>query len=117
MSSLFYINRTRQFDTAGGSSFWANLGQGTPEQLLGEPIYESSSLSTATATGSLVLLFGDFNEYIIVDRVGMSVLYEPMVTGTGASANLPTGEAGWYAFWRVGAKASTANALQALRIA
>jgi HK97 family phage major capsid protein len=116
MASLFYINKTRQFDTAGGSSFWANLGQGTPEQLLGEPIYESSSLSTGTATGSLVLLFGDFNEYIIVDRVGMSVLYEPMVTGTGASANLPTGEAGWYAFWRVGAKASTANALQALRI-
>jgi HK97 family phage major capsid protein len=116
MSSLFYINKTRQFDTAGGSSFWANLGAGTPEQLLGEPIYESSSISTGTATGSLVLLFGDFNEYIIVDRVGMSVLYEPMVTGTGASANLPTGEAGWYAFWRVGAKASTANALQVLRI-
>lgn len=116
MANLFYINKTRQFDTAGGSSFWANLGQGTPEQLLGESIYESTSLSTGTATGSLVLLFGDFNEYIIVDRVGMSVLYEPMVTGTGASANLPTGEAGWYAFWRVGAKASTANALQALRI-
>jgi HK97 family phage major capsid protein len=116
MSSLFYVNKTRQFDTAGGSSFWANLGQGTPEQLLGEPIYESSSMSTGTATGSLVLLFGDFNEYIIVDRVGMSVLYEPMVTGTGASANLPTGEAGWYAFWRVGAKASTANALQVLVI-
>lgn len=116
MANLFYINKTRQFDTAGGSSFWANLGQGTPEQLLGAPIYESSSMSTGTATGSLVLLFGDFNEYVIVDRVGMSLLYEPMVTGTGANANLPTGEAGWYAFWRVGAKASTANALQALRI-
>lgn len=117
MSSLFYINKTRQFDTAGGSSFWANLGSGTPEQLLGEPIYESSSMSTATGSASKVLLFGDFNEYIIVDRVGMSVLYQPMVTGTGASANLPTGEAGWYAFWRVGAKASTANALQVLTIA
>ncbi len=116
LSSLFYINKTRQFDTAGGSSFWANLGQGTPEQLLGAPIYESSSMSTATASGSKVLLYGDFNEYVIVDRVGMSVLYEPMVMGTGASANLPTGEAGWYAFWRVGAKASTANALQVLTI-
>ena len=116
MANLFYINKTRQFDTAGGSSFWANLGQDTPERLLGKPIYESSSLSSGTATGSLVLLFGDFEQYIIVDRVGMSVLYQPMVTGTGANANLPTGEAGWYAFWRVGAKASTATALQALRI-
>ena len=85
------------------------------EQLLGEPVYESSSMSTGTATGSLVLLFGDFEQYVIVDRVGMSVLYNPMVTAA-ATANLPTGEAGWYAFWRVGAKASTATALQVLRI-
>lgn len=116
MANLVYLNKTRQFDTAGGSSFWANLGSDTPEQLLGKPIYESSSMSTATASGSKVLLFGDFNEYIIVDRVGMSVIYEPMVTGTGASANLPTGQAGWYCFWRVGAAASTANALQVLTI-
>jgi len=120
ISNLFYINKTRQFDTAGGSSFWANLGQDTPERLLGKPIYESSSMSAATASGSQVLLFGDFQNYIICDRVGMSVLYEPMVTGTGASANLPTGQAGWYAFWRVGAKSSTAtgtaNALQVLNI-
>lgn len=115
MANLFYLNKTRQFDTAGGSSFWANLGQGTPEQLLGKPVYESSSMSTGTATGSLVLLFGDFEQYIIVDRIGMSILYNPMLTAA-ATANLPTGEAGWYAFWRYGAKASTANALQTLRI-
>jgi len=115
MGNLFYLNKTRQFDTSGGSSFWANLGQGTPEQLLGKPVHESSSMSTGTATGSLVLLFADFEQYIIVDRVGMSVLYNPMVTAA-ATANLPTGEAGWYAFWRVSAKASTANALQVLRV-
>ena len=39
LANLFYLNKTRQFDTAGGSSFWANLGQGTPEQLLGKPIH------------------------------------------------------------------------------
>lgn len=115
IANLFYLNKTRQFDTAGGSSFWANLGQDTPEQLLGKSVYESSSMSTGTATGSLVLLFGDFEQYVIVDRIGMSVLYNPMVTAA-ATANLPTGEAGWYAFWRFGAKASTANALQVLRI-
>jgi len=115
LANLFYLNKTRQFDTAGGSSFWANLGQDTPERLLGKPIYESSSMSSGTASGQKVLLFGDFEQYIIVDRVGMSVLYNPMVT-SAATANLPTGEAGWYAFWRVGAKVSTANALQVLLI-
>jgi HK97 family phage major capsid protein len=115
LANLFYINKTRQFDTAGGSSFWANLGQGTPEQLLGQPVYESSSLSAGTASASKVLLYGDFEQYIIVDRIGMRVLYNPMVTAA-ATANLPTAEAGWFAFWRVGADASTANALQALLI-
>lgn len=115
LSNLFYLNKTRQFDTAGGSSFWANLGQDTPEQLLGKPVFESSSMSAATASGSSVLLFGDFEQYIIVDRVGMSILYNPMVMAA-ATGNLPTGEAGWFAFWRVSAKASTANALQLLKI-
>ena len=115
MANLFYINKTRQFDTSGGSSFWANLGQDTPERLLGKPIYEASSMSSGTASGDNVLMFGDFEQYIIVDRVGMSVLYNPMLTAA-ATANLPTGEAGWYAFWRVGAKASTATALQVLQI-
>jgi HK97 family phage major capsid protein len=115
LANLYYINKTRQFDTSGGSSFWANLGQGTPEQLLGEPIHESSSMSSATATGSKVLLFGDFEQFVIVDRVGMSVLYNPMVMAA-ATGNLPTGEAGWFAFWRVSSKVAVATAMQALLI-
>jgi HK97 family phage major capsid protein len=115
MANLFYINKTRQFDTSGGAAFLVNLGQGTPNILLGQPLYESSSLSSATGSGSKVLLYGDFEQYIIVDRVGMRVLYNPMVTAA-ATANLPTAEAGWFAYWRVGAGVSTANALQALLI-
>ena len=46
------INKTRQFDTAGGSSFWANLGMGQPEDLLGAPIYESTTMVGTTTTGS-----------------------------------------------------------------
>jgi len=30
-----------------------------------------------------------------------------MVTGTGASANQPTGQSGWFMYWRVGANVST----------
>ena len=89
-------NKTRQFDTAGGSSFWANLGMGQPEELLGAPIYESTTMVGTTTTGSKNLLLGDFSQYYIVDRIGMSVLYEPLVKG----ANQRPG--GWFAFmsWR-----------------
>lgn len=106
------INRTRQFDVSGGSSFWANLGAGQPERLLGSPIYESSTVASTITTGSKIAVYGDFSQYAIVDRIGMSVLYEPLVKGV--TNQRPTGQAGWFAFWRVGADALTPNAFRVL---
>jgi HK97 family phage major capsid protein len=114
VANVAQINRTRQLDTAGGASFWTNLGQGAPEQLLGKGIYESSSMASALTTTSKIMVFGDFSQYYIVDRVGTSIIYEPMITGTGASANLPTGQAGWFMFWRVGADAAVPGAFRTL---
>jgi HK97 family phage major capsid protein len=113
VSNVAIINKTRQFDTAGGSSFWANLGAGQPERLLGAPIYESTTVVGTTTTGSKPLVYGDFSQYAIVDRIGMSVLYEPLVKG---ASQRPTGQAGWFAFWRVGADVLTANAFRVLTI-
>jgi hypothetical protein len=51
--------------------------------------------------------------YLIVDRIGMTLVYDPVVK---AAANLrPSGQAGWYGFWRVGADSSVAGASTALR--
>lgn len=106
------INKSRQFDTAGGASFWTNLGKGQPETLLGSPIYESSTMVGTLTTGSKIAVFGDFSQYYIVDRVGVSLMYEPMVKGT-ANAR-PTGQAGWFMFWRVGADVATPAAFRVL---
>lgn len=105
---------TRRFDTAGGSAFWANLGMGVPQQLLGQPIYECSTMVSAVSTGANILLAGNFAEYYIVDRIGMSVLYDPLIRSTGN--NRPTGQAGWYAFWRVGADVVDASAFRLLQL-
>lgn len=105
---------TRRFDTSGGSSFWANLGMGVPNALLGQPIYEASSMTGVVTTGANVLLAGNFAEYYIVDRVGMSVIYDPIVKSTGNGR--PTGQAGWYAFWRVGADVVDASAFRLLQL-
>jgi len=40
-------------------------------------------------------------------------MYEPLVKG---AAGRPTGEAGWFAYWRVGAKVSTSAAFRVLTI-
>jgi len=114
VGNVAQINRTRQLDTAGGASFWTNLGKDAPEQLLGKGIYESSSMTNALTTTSKIMVFGDFGQYYIVDRIGVSVIYEPMITGTGASANLPTGQSGWFMFWRVGADAAVPGAFRTL---
>jgi HK97 family phage major capsid protein len=105
---------TRRFDTAGGSAFWANLGMGVPNQLLGQPVYEASAMTGVVSTGANILLAGNFAEYYIVDRVGMSVIYDPMVKSTGNGR--PTGQGGWYAFWRVGADAVDPSAFRLLQL-
>lgn len=104
---------TRRFDTSGGSSFWANLGMGIPNQLLGQPTYEASAMTGVVSTGANVLLAGNFAEYYIVDRVGMAVMYDPIVKGTNGR---PTGQGGWFAFWRVGADVVDPSAFRLLQL-
>jgi HK97 family phage major capsid protein len=113
VANVAIINAFRQLDTAGGASFWTNLGKGQPETLLGAPIYESTTMSATKAIGSLEAIFGDFGQYIIVDRVGVSMIYEPLVKGAGGI--LPGGQAGWFMFWRVGAQLSTVNGFRVMK--
>lgn len=115
MANKAIINKTRQFDTSGGSSFWANLGMGQPEQLLGAPIYEASAMDGVINAGAenYSLLLGDFRNFYIVDRVGMTMVYEPLVKGANGR---PTGEAGWFAYWRVGSDVVNADAFRLLNI-
>jgi HK97 family phage major capsid protein len=113
VANVAIINSFRQLDTAGGSSFWTNLGKGQPETLLGAPIYESTTMTASKATTSLMAIFGDFGQYIICDRVGVSMIYEPLVKSGGGI--LPTGQAGWFMFWRFGANLSTVNAFRVMK--
>lgn len=108
-------NKVRQFDTSGGGGFWTNLNFGQPANLLGAPAMKSSAMASAVSTGANVLLAGDFSQYYIVDRIGMSVIYDPLIKTT-ASGAAPTGQAGWYAFWRTGADVVNADAFRLLQL-
>jgi HK97 family phage major capsid protein len=123
MANIQILNKVRAQDSYGGAQFWTNLTGNTPGSLVGQPIYEASDMnsvttgtSAASGTGSATLLFGDFNQFVIADRVGVSMLYEPMLKGTGANAQLPTGQAGWYMFWRTSSTVSTTAAFRYLTI-
>jgi HK97 family phage major capsid protein len=125
VANIATINKVRAASPSGaGSSFWATLGDGTPSRLLNHRIEESPSVTSTAGTGtassgtaSCQAVFGAWDDFYIVDRIGMSMLFDPMLKGTGASANIPTGQQGWLAFWRTGSDVATANAFRWLAYA
>jgi HK97 family phage major capsid protein len=104
-------NDIRQFDSAGGSGLWARVGEGQPAQLLGQNAYEAEDMASGTGN---VLVYGDFSNYVIADRVGMTVEFIPHLFGT--TANRPTGQRGWYAHYRVGADSVNDAAFRMLNV-
>lgn len=107
-------NKLRQA-TDANANFWASYGGGLPAQMIGYNTYSNESMDTTIVSGSndFVLILGDFSNYKIVDRVGVEIMYQPMVMG---SNQRPTGQAGWFAFWRTGADVLTSNAFKVLKV-
>lgn len=71
-------NLVRQMGTSAWNTFWADQGSGNPSQLIGYNTYQASdmtsSLSAATASTDNILVLGDFRNYLIADRIGMSIV-------------------------------------------
>lgn len=76
---------------------------GVLETIRKRPVEYSSYFPdfTGTTGASNILVVGDFRNYLIVERVGMSVELVPHLFDT--STGRPTGERGWYARARHGA--------------
>jgi len=102
--------------TDARTNFWSDFGGGLPAQLIGYNTYQNEAMDTTIVSGSndFVLILGDFGTgYKIVDRIGVGIMYEPMVMG---SNQRPTGQAGFFAFWRTGADVITSNAFKVLKV-
>jgi HK97 family phage major capsid protein len=108
-------NRVRQFDTSGGAGLWERVGNGLPAELVGRPAYEAEAMDgSITATeDNLALIFGDFENYVITDRVGFQVEFIPHLFGANRR---PTGQRGWYAYFRVGADSVNDGAFRMLNV-
>lgn len=95
-------NLMRQFDTAGGAALWGFLADGRKQDLLGRPDFVSEAMDGAIDAGqeNYALLYGDFQNYVIADRLGVTMSYIPHLFGANGR---PTGQAGWHAWMRSGA--------------
>lgn len=97
-NNLFW-NMVRQTAPEG---VWKDPEGDRPGNLLGRPLYEAEAMDgTVNATvDNLMAVFGDFSNYVIADRIGMTVDFIPHLFGANRR---PTGQSGWFAFYRVGA--------------
>lgn len=108
-------NLVRQMDTSGGAQMWERIGADVPAQLLGRPVYESEDMDgVVNATqDNYLAVYGDFSNYVIADRVGMTVEFIPHLVGANRR---PTGQRGWYAYYRVGADSVNDGAFRMLNV-
>ena len=104
-------NKIRQFDTAGGAQLWERIGNKTPDQLLGYDALRTTEMASVHTTGSKFLLFGDFQNFLILDRIGMSVDLVPHLFGPNGR---PTNQRGIHAVWMNNSKVLVHNAFKVL---
>jgi HK97 family phage major capsid protein len=110
LANIGYLDKTLQIPQFTGALTALVDSSGDTPRMLGAPMYECSAMSTATGTGTRVLVYGDFSQNFVVDRWPGFTLFEPMLKGTGASANLPTAQSGWFYVWRTGMGQTTTGA-------
>lgn len=116
------LNQIRQLaiDEAGGAQgILQDLTAGAPPMILDVPRYEASAMDSTmdinagANADNFVLVLGDWRHYLVADRVGLTVEFLPHLLGANRR---PTGERGWYAYWRVGADSINDNAFRMLSI-
>jgi len=81
-------------------------------QLLGSPIASSSDMVSATTSGNVLVILGDFSQYLVYDRIGTQLEFiQNVVDGSG----IPTGQRGLVAHKRVGGGVTDVNAFRFLK--
>lgn len=111
MMNLSILNGFRQLPQATGLNYSIISDATTPPTALGWEVRENSAMD-GTLTGAAadyLVLSGDFAQFCIVDRVGMTVEFIPHLMG---ASGRPTGQRGFYTHWRVGSDVLIADAFR-----
>lgn len=110
MANLTTLNVYRTI--VGGTGLTVPMLVGN--EMLGWPTHENSIMDGSIGAGNdYLLLAGDFQQFVIVDRIGMTVQYIPAVFGANRR---PTGEVGWFCVWRTGSDVVIPDAFRLLNL-
>jgi HK97 family phage major capsid protein len=113
--SVGYENAIRGFGSGTATSrFTVDQTREGISLLNGKPVLLSdyAPAVATTTTARNILVVGDFSNYVVAQRAGMSVEVLPLVTDV--TNNRPTGERGLFAYARVGADSVIDTAFRVL---
>jgi HK97 family phage major capsid protein len=103
MMNVDINDKIRQFGTSNVyHASTVTLPANAIEVLFGRPVYESPyfPVFSSTTGASNRLVVGNFDNYVIARRTGMTVEFVPQLFSTGNGR--PTGSRGWFAHARIG---------------
>ena len=114
MAHLGIINTLAAIETTNGALRFPEIADG---RLLNRELVENSdmdgAINPAATANNYVLVYGDFNEYVIADRIGSTL--EVIQNVVGANER-PTAERGFLLWFRTGGDVSTINAFRMLDV-
>jgi HK97 family phage major capsid protein len=99
-----FLGEIQALGTALGATYTTDLTQPFTQQLLGHHVTQSFTMPSVSQTTTVdnLLVFGLFENYVIVDKPGStSIEFIPHLFNT--SNNLPDGRRAWYMHFRNGA--------------
>jgi HK97 family phage major capsid protein len=123
LPARFTVNGTFAYHPTRLDNIYKAVGGGSTEppllptrdgNLIGAPKIEWTALDASTVTvGTKVGLYGDFQNFLIADRIGMRA---EIVGHLFGASRRPTGERGFFAMWRTATKVLVPNAFRYLEI-
>jgi HK97 family phage major capsid protein len=113
-ANLSIINSLRQFETTNGALKFPAL-QDNPPMLLGRSMNELSNMDGTLNAGqeNYVLVYGDFTNFVIVDRFPSQVELIPNLFGANRR---PTGQRGAFLWARTGSDSVVDNSFRVLNV-
>lgn len=110
------VNRLRFAETSNGALLYPSLQNDTPT-LLGRRVFEictmDSVVNAAATENNYLITLGDWSRFVIVDRVGTTVELVPHLFGANRR---PTGQRGFYAWFRTGSGVVTTSQFRLLNV-
>ena len=109
-------NEIRTFSsTNSGAYYTVNISQGGVGTLFGRPVVTTDYAPefTGTTGAANILVVGDFSNFVVAQRAGMTVELVSHLFGT--TNNRPTGQRGWFAYARHGFDSVNDNAFRLLQ--